>query len=480
MLKKLRVKFIALNMFIVVLVLALAFGAIVYLNHQQSVGAVYAGLEKTLDLTDKRLSNHTPNNADDTQDDATDLRDDAVDTTDLHDDADDATDPRSQEDADLAITSPSNTSALEDYVHNVREGRDGMAPPEIGIQKGGEDQVLPSAICIANADGSFTLSELSTASISDEVLASAVEEALSAHENQGKLSDLGLFFAKRTTKDGAVVAFADTSAATSWQSLALTFAGVGAAALLVFLVISVFFSRWALRPVERAWTQQQQFIADASHELKTPLTVILANTAILRAHPTSTVEEQAQWVESTQTEAERMQGLVGDMLELARPHTQAAQSALLTSVDLADLVESHVLQFESVAFERGILIESDLAPNVFLQGDAKRLERLVSTLIDNACKYADEGTTVTVKLSPSARDVRLCVHSLGSVIPDEDLPHVFDRFYRADKARTREAGGYGLGLAIAQDVAHEHGGSIAVTSNPNDGTTFTVTLPRVR
>lgn len=473
MLKKLRVKFIALNMFIVVLVLALAFGAIVYLNHQQSVGAVYAGLEKALDLTDKRLSNHTPNNADDagdTQDDATDPRDDAADTT----------DPRSQEDADQAITSPSNTSALEDYVHNVREGRDGMAPPEIGIQKGGEDQVLPSAICIANADGSFTLSELSTASISDEVLASAVEEALSAYENQGKLSDLGLFFAKRTTKDGAVVAFADTSAATSWQSLALTFAGVGAAALLVFLVISVFFSRWALRPVERAWTQQQQFIADASHELKTPLTVILANTAILRAHPTSTVEEQAQWVESTQTEAERMQGLVGDMLELARPRTQAAQNALLANVDLADLVESHVLQFESVAFERGILIESDLAPNVFLQGDAKRLERLVSTLIDNACKYADEGTTVTVKLSPSARDVRLCVHSLGSVIPEEDLPHVFDRFYRADKARTREAGGYGLGLAIAQDVAHEHGGSIAVTSNPNDGTTFTVTLPRVR
>ncbi len=117
----------------------------------------------------------------------------------------------------------------------------------------------------------------------------------------------GPFYEKRTSDTGiARVAFADVSSANGWQTLALTLAGVGVVALAIFFVISVFFSRWALRPVKRAWEQQRQFVADASHELKTPLTVILANTSILMSHPERTIASQSQWVESTQAEGERM------------------------------------------------------------------------------------------------------------------------------------------------------------------------------
>lgn len=427
MLKKLRVKFIALNMAIVIGVLTVAFVSIVYINYQQNVNAVYAELNSALDMAEKH----------------------------------DAMLP-SQDDG----TSPSDESA----------------PPQIGGKRPDDSKIIPAAVYLVDAEGDpNTISTFGTASITGDVLAQAVAQALESSNEQDELSGLGLFYVKRSFRDGTLIAFADVSAA-SWKDLAGTLVGVSVAAVAVFFVVSLFFSRWALRPVERAWSQQQQFIADASHELKTPLTVILANTAILRSHPDSSIAEQTQWVESTQTEAKRMQGLVNDMIDLARPTDPATRQLSFADVDFTYLVESYVLQFESVAFERDIQVESNLEDNLHVRGDAKRLERLVSTLIDNACKYSAAGGLVRVELRQANRNVVFAVHNDGTVIAREDLPHVFDRFYRADKARARDEardeGSFGLGLAIAQEVAHEHGGSIAATSNEDDGTTFTVTLPQ--
>ncbi len=256
----------------------------------------------------------------------------------------------------------------------------------------------------------------------------------------------------------------------SWQGLAATLLLVGVVALAAFFLISIFFSRWTLRPVEHAWNQQKQFVADASHELKTPLTVILANTAILRSHPRDTIADQRQWVESTQVEALRMQDLVNDMLELARPDDDRASAETAFSVvDPSDLVENLALQFESVAFERNVELDcevegnvrvkglekrlerlvstlpSDLVENLALQfesvafernveldcevegnvrvkGLEKRLERLVSTLLDNACKYARASSSVRVTLSASEREATFRVVNDGSFIAKEVLP----------------------------------------------------------
>ena len=243
--------------------------------------------------------------------------------------------------------------------------------------------------------------------------------------------------------------------------------------------------------MQQAWSQQQQFIADASHELKTPLTVMLANLSILKSRPQETVADQAQWVESTEVEAERMQGLVNDMLELARPKQAPALGAAETRVDFSDLAEGEVLQFEAVAFERGISLESEAEEGLQVTGDEARLKRLAAILLDNACKYAEpqgeDAPFINVSLVREGSFAVLSVRNSGPAIPPEDLPRLFDRFYRVDKSRTKapaggsadvpSKGGFGLGLAIAQDIVRAHNGTIAVTSTNPKGTTFTVKLP---
>lgn len=429
MLRKLRLKFVALNMVTVTVVLAVVFTAICVIDYQQSVARVQEALDAAVvhagEATNGPFGGVDP----------------------------------------LAGQAPSDTAP------------EGTTPPEIGGKRGGSNPTIPVAVFLAGEDGALeAVQARTTASLANDVLAQAAAQLADAPDGFGSLDGLGLFYEKRVAGRAAYLAFADMSAANGWQALALTLAGVGVAALAAFLVISVFFSRWALRPVEDAWTRQRRFVADASHDLKTPLTVILANTSILMEHPERSVASQSQWVESTQHEAEQMQGLVGDLLLLAQADESASKPSM-ERLDLADLVEGELLQFESVAFERGVELRSQLEPGVEIRGNVNRLRKLAGTLLDNACKYADEGGQVNVELRRSPRRVELAVRNTGFAIAPEDLPHVFDRFYRGDKARTRDEGGYGLGLAIARAIAEEHGGTLSAASDEASGTTFTLALP---
>ena len=150
-----------------------------------------------------------------------------------------------------------------------------------------------------------------------------------------------------------------------------------------------------------------------------------------------------------------MQELVRDMLDLAGPeHAETVREH--ARVDLTDLVEGGLLQFESVAFERNVSLASDIDRDVSVTGDAARLRRLVTTLLDNACKYVEEGGRIAVTLRQTARRIELHVHNTGTVIAEEDLPHVFDRFYRADKARTRSEGSSFLSKAVHTNFSIYH------------------------
>ena len=238
-------------------------------------------------------------------------------------------------------------------------------------------------------------------------------------------------------------------------------------------------ARWILRPVEEAWDQQRRFVSDASHELKTPLAVILANAQILETAE-GVPEDARRWARSTAEEAKHMKGLVEDLLTLARADEQRAsgERAAAERVDLSALVDGCALEFDAVAFERGCSIESSLEPGLSVVGDPSQLGRLVRTLLDNATKYAARGTEVRVALAREGRRCRLAVTNLGDVIAPEDLEHLFERFYRTDRARERQPqGGFGLGLAIARSIAEAHGGTIGAASSPEEGTTFTVLLP---
>lgn len=361
--------------------------------------------------------------------------------------------------------------------------KDGIPPQfEVHPPDSGEWRWAIPVFCVqVESDGGVTLVEGSQVKVTQETLDQAVEEALAASEDWGRLDGLGLRFQREHLPDGGTrVAFSDLS----WERASLTRLMInslliGGAALAGFFLISLFLARLSLKPVERAWKQQRQFVADASHELKTPLTVILANTGIMGSHPESTVASQRQWLGYIQEEAQRMKELVEDMLFLAK-HDGAERPRNLRMVNFSDLVTGCVLRFESVAFERQVTLQSSLQPELTLYGEADGLERLVMILLDNGVKYAGEGGEVEVSLCRRQEKAVLTVTNTGEPIPPEHLPHLFERFYRADGSRSRKEGGYGLGLAIAQAIVETHRGQIEVRSSREEGTVFTVTLPHGR
>ena len=315
------------------------------------------------------------------------------------------------------------------------------------------------------------------ASVETETLSRAAALALSSGESAGQVKELNLRFQIRFRSSLIEIAFADlTWEQTAVRQQVVTALLTLAAALAGFFAVSFFLSRWLVRSVELSWRQQQQFVADASHELKTPLTVLLADADILLAHPSDTIGSQRKWVEHIQAEGLRMKGLVQDLLFLARGDADGARERPQERVLLSDVCWSSLLSFEPVAFEQGLTLDSSLAPDVAVTGVEEELRRLVIILLDNACKYCGPGGTVTVTLTRGERAV-LTVHNTGEPISAEAQPHLFERFYRADSSRARSQGGYGLGLAIAAAVAERHRGKISVHSEAEEGTAFTVTLP---
>ena len=477
MLKKLRIKFVAIIMASVAVVLAIVFTGICISEYQRSMASVEEALASAIDrASENSFDKREP------------FLLDGLSSGEALDGLFSGGGPGDFPSNEVFGESGSEVSGGEAASSgegvenaggvNAKGGRTGdgqFAGPRIGGMRDDDRSLVPVAVYTLDTYGTFTVvSGYTTALIEDDVLESASAQVTSASDGAGEISAVGLVYQKRTVESVSYVAFADAAYTTSWQSLAITLGIAGACTLLVFFVIALFLSKWALRPVEEAWTSQRQFVADASHELKTPLTVVLANTSILLKHPESSIASQSQWIESTQVEAESMQGLVNEMLELAQVESRAGiQHA---PVDFSDLVDGETLQFESVAFERGCRFEAEVAPGVTVSGDAQRLRKMTSTLIENALKYVDEGGEVDVNLTSAGGSAKLAIRNTGSTISPEDLPHIFDRFYRTDKARTSGAGGFGLGLAIARETAREHGGDIVCDSGES-GTTFTVTLP---
>lgn len=326
-------------------------------------------------------------------------------------------------------------------------------------------------------------SNYSSVVIDKDVFRKILETASRSESSEGYDATAHVAWRKALISDGALrVAMVDTYGsyyslrAQLLQDVAIVIMGLAALA-----AISWWISGWILQPVEDAWEQQHRFISDASHELKTPLSVIIANTEILLREEGLPAGSR-RWIESTADESSHMKGLVEELLELARADEDQLRAGGISrkdDVDLSEMVESASLEFDAVAFERGSAIEDSIEGDVHVTGDEVWLSRLVRILLDNACKYAYAGTTVTVSLRRQGRSCVLSVTNVGDVIAPEDLKHIFDRFYRTDQARSRDsrAGGFGLGLAIAKSVAISSGGDIHATSSEEAGTTLSVTLP---
>jgi len=250
---------------------------------------------------------------------------------------------------------------------------------------------------------------------------------------------------------------------------------IGGISFFMFLGISIMLSRWAVKPVDVAWKQQKQFVADASHELKTPLTVIMTNAELAQS-PEFDDMSRHKFIGSILTMARQMRGLIEQMLELAKADS-ADSGEVYETVDFSKLVSDALLPFEPVFFEKGLTLTAQVDGNIKVQGNEGQLCQVMDVLLDNAQKYSrDAGTTwVTLKRHRRCRCL-LTVANEGESIPPEDLRNIFKRFYRVDKARSRAAGSFGLGLSIAESIVTRHRGKIWAESA--DGVnSFYVELP---
>jgi signal transduction histidine kinase len=250
--------------------------------------------------------------------------------------------------------------------------------------------------------------------------------------------------------------------------LALVGAGVG----------GLFLANRALAPARLAWANQQRFIADASHELRTPLTLLRADAEVLLRGREQLAMEDAALLEDIVAEANHMSILATNMLTLARLDNSSSHQEHEV-VNLIDVVHAGVRRVQALADQTEISVQVESNDPALVIGDPALLEQAVLALLDNAIKYNRRGGHVVVRTAIKQGQALLEVSDTGIGIAAEHLPHLGERFYRVDKARSREAGGTGLGLSIAQGIADAHGGTLTLTSIPEQGTTVIITLPQV-
>lgn len=365
-------------------------------------------------------------------------------------------------------------------LHRVIQETDlpGGRKPEVGVEIGGDKVLLPYFTVSVWPGGEGTYAAYVTggtyAGLEDtEELAAILEDCLSQGPPEGVIQSYGLRYLRQDNGLYRKLAFVDMSMESRLlREMMGSYLVIALAAFLLLLGVSAILARWATGPVERAWGQQRQFLSDASHELKTPLTVILSNAELLSALPLE--ERPARWTDNILSESHQMKCLVEEMLTLARADNMA-QPPVLAEVSLSETAEDCALAFEPVAFEAGKPLDYRVAEGVWVLGDRDRLRRLISILLDNAVKYGAEGGTVTLTLEKTERQARLTVANPGEPIPAEQLSRLFERFYRADASRG-EKSGFGLGLSIAAVIAQEHKGTLRAESG-REGTRFLFALP---
>ena len=344
--------------------------------------------------------------------------------------------------------------------------------PEIGIDVGGDWVLLPYFTVEVWGSQAYVTGGTYDELENTEALQAILSDCLSQPEQEGTIRSYRLRYLRQDNGLYQKIAFVDMSMEmTVLRNMMGPYLVILLISLLLLLGVSVLLSRWAIRPVEKAWKQQRQFLSDASHELKTPLTVILSNAELLEAAPLE--DRPARWANNIHTEARRMWSLVEEMLTLARADNMV-RNPVLTEVSLSDIAADAVLAFEPVAFEAGKPLAYDIDRDATVLGDGDKLRQLAGILLDNAIKYGAQGGTIYLRLQKTDRQVILTVSNPGEPIPPEKLGRLFERFYRADDSRGEQSG-FGLGLSIAQTIAQEHKGTLKAESDA-ESTRFLYTM----
>ncbi len=302
--------------------------------------------------------------------------------------------------------------------------------------------------------------DLSEKEIKDELLSIA----MSSEENVGVISEYSMRFLKINDMDRNCVIFADISNEKRiMNGLVRTAVAIGISGYLIFFLISLFLAKWVTKPVEKAWNEQKQFIADASHELKTPLTVITTNTEMLMDSNYSE-HDREEFTKNIFSMSKRMRSLVESLLELARMDNKI-KNTVHEKLNFSKIVSDCTLQFEPLFFEKNMELASKIEKDVYLNGDKGKLRQVVDILLDNALKYSSPDKPVSVEVKRQGTHAFLLVSGYGKQLSKAECENIFKRFYRVDESRN-DGHSYGLGLSIAESIVNEHKGKIwAVSEN---------------
>ena len=330
----------------------------------------------------------------------------------------------------------------------------------------------------------FHLSTFYSVAISDQNEIIAIDTGRTGLYSESRLTDIAndiLASGKKSGTYGALqyrvdhrsgytlVAFMDnTVARQGLVSLTRHTLIVGGVALVILFFIAILLSRRIIKPLEENDRRQKQFISDAGHELKTPISVISTNIELL-----SRQIDANEWLDNIRYENERMGELVIQLLDLSRAENA---EVLKEQIDLSRLITREALPFESVAFENGLTLQTDIAENIEILGNSSQLSQLISILLDNAIRHTDGGNEIRLSLTRQGHHAVITVENDGKEIPGETLSRLFERFYRLDDVRNSESKHYGLGLAIAKAIAEGHGGNISASCYDRK-VAFSVSLP---
>lgn len=343
------------------------------------------------------------------------------------------------------------------------------------------DRSLSFSLTVDN--NSNLVDYFSVFNMDEDFYETAKEKALSEKTSEGrfKLEDTYWEFVIRPIPDGTGfrLVFLDITSRHSYlTNLIYTFLVVALVMLVAIFFISRFFANKSIKPIKESFDKQKQFIADASHELKTPLAVINTNTDVLLSNSEDAIKNQSKWIYYIKSEVERMTKLTNDLLYLAQvDHSDI--KLISTDFNLSETIENVILTMEAVIFENDMFLDYNIEPNVLIHGSNEQIKQVVMILLDNALKYTNPKGRISLSLKKFSNKSVMTVSNTGKGIPEEYISRIFDRFYRIDKSRSKNSGGYGLGLSIAKAIAEQHGGKISVKSIPDEETSFIIELPRI-
>ena len=240
---------------------------------------------------------------------------------------------------------------------------------------------------------------------------------------------------------------------------------------IIIYFISLKMTKWIIKPAEEAFNKQKDFIADASHELKTPLAVIIGSADELKSD-----KKNAKYVENIKYESERMNKLIASLLDLSKLEN-GVNIENYKEENLSKIIEKIVLTFEGIAFENNVLIDTNIEKDIVYKCSREEIEKLISILLDNAIKHSYNNSKILIEVIGEKNDININIINSGDPIKSGDEGKIFERFYRADKSRKRDANRYGLGLAIAKDIVTNHNGTIKAFSKEGK-TTFTINFKK--